>query len=120
MAVAVLLFVTVSLVAAVAINVYLRSWVGAEGRNEAHLNDPLTHTVAYAVPNGIDPARIMVELSHARLNCALGRVADRECVRIECEQSQREQVRHVLERVHMSAYDGSPLKVERVVFEDER
>ena len=120
MAGAILLFVTVSLVVAVGINVYLRSWVQAEGRTEAHLSDPGTHTVAYAVPNGVDPAVIMVALSRAGLTCGLGVVADKECVRIECEQQEREQVRSIIEGVHMSAYDGSPLKVEHVVFEDER
>jgi hypothetical protein len=120
MAGAIVLFVVVAVVVGVGINVYLRSWVQAEGRSEAHLIDPGTHTVAYAVPNGVDPALIMVALSRVGLGCCLGVVAHRECVRIECEPQQREQVRGIIEDVHMSAYDGSPLKVERVVFEDER
>lgn len=120
MAAAVILFVIVVLFVTVAVNIYLRSLVGAEGRTEAHLRDPRTHTVAYAVPNGVDPALIMVELSRAGLTCGLGVVADHECVRIECEEPQREQVRSVIESVHMSAYDGSPLKIGHVVFEDER
>ena len=120
MAGAIILLVLIALFVGVGINVYLRSWVQAESRNEAHMRDPHTHTVAYAVPNGVDPALIRVELSRAGFNIATALVGDQECLRIECEAAQRDTVRSVIEGVHMNNYDGSALKTGHVVFEDER
>lgn len=105
---------------AVAVNVALRNWVRQESRREAHLRDPHTHTVAYAIPNGVDPVTVMSALAQAGFTSGVDRVGMAECVRIECEESQRDQVRGVLEGVPMMAYDGSQLPAGHVVFEDER
>jgi hypothetical protein len=43
-----------------------------------------------------------------------------KCVRIECNESQREQVRSVLEGIPMDVLDDSQLQTRHVVFEDER
>lgn len=120
MAAAIVLLMIVLIVAGVGISLYLRSWVQAEARTEAHMRDPHTHTVAYAVPNGVDPVLIKVELSRAGFNNGIARIGGRECVRIECEQQQRERVRGLIEGLHLSAYDGSALVIGHVVFEDER
>jgi hypothetical protein len=59
-------------------------------------------------------------LALARITSGVDRVGMVECVRIECNESQREQVRGVLEGIPMNAYDGSQLQARHVVFEDER
>ena len=119
MAAAIIFLLTLVVIGGVGINVYLRDWVREESRREAHLRDPGTHTVAYAIPNGVDPVTITAGLGRAGLNSGVERVGMVECVRIECQDWQREQVRRVLEEIPMNAYDGSLLHA-RVVFEDER
>ena len=117
---ATILLVIAALAFGIWINLYLRSWVATEARTEAHLRDPRTHAVAYAVPNGVDPVVVMRELSRAGFDAAIERVGDLECMRIECEADQRDEVRAVIEGAHLSAYDGTALKLGDVVFEDER
>jgi hypothetical protein len=104
----------------IAISVFLRNWVREESRREAHLRDPHTHTVAYAIPNGVDPVTAESALARAGFTSGVDRVGMVECLRIECEESQRDQVRSVLEGISMIGYDGSPLPAGHVVFEDER
>lgn len=120
MAAAIALAVIVLVVVGVAINLYLRTWVAEESRTEAHLHDPRTHTVAYAVPNGIDPAVIRTELSRASFSTGVERVGALECLRIECEEGDRARVRQIIEGIRLSRYDGSELERDHVVFEDER
>jgi hypothetical protein len=120
MAPALLLLLVVVVVGGIAINLYLRTWVREDSRREAHLRDPGTHTVAYAIPNGVDPVVIETALSRAGFACFVDRVGMTECVLVECDEAQRDEVRRVLETIPMSTYDGSPLQVEHVVFEDER
>jgi hypothetical protein len=105
---------------AIAVNLLLRNWVRGESRREAHLRDAGTHTIAYEVPNGVDPATVMSPLMQAGFTSGVDRVGMAECVRIECEESERNRVRGVLEAIPMTAYDGSPLQAGHVVFEDER
>jgi hypothetical protein len=120
MAAITLVIIGALVVGVVAINVYLRSWVRTESRIEAHMRDPRTHSVAYAVPNGVDPALIRFELSRAGFDAASTRVGDMECLRIECEHEEQERVRSTIQRVPMTGYDGCALKLDPVVFEDER
>ena len=119
MAAATVFLVLVLVIGGIGINVYLRSWVREESRREAHLRDPDTHTVAYAIPNGVDPVKIESALARAGLVSGVDRIDLMECVRIECNESQREQVRGVLEAIPLRTYDGSPLRGQHVVFEDE-
>ena len=120
MAAAILIVLIVVVVGGIGINLYLRNWVREESRREAHLRDPDTHTVAYAIPNGVDPVTVESGLARAGLTSGVDRVGMVECVLIECTESQREQVRGVLEDIPMYAYDGSQLQAGHVVFEDER
>ena len=120
MAAAVSFVVLVVVVGGIGINLYLRSWVRDESRREAHLRDPHTHTVAFAIPSGVDPVTVESALTRAGLTSGVDRIGMVECVRIECTESQREQVRGVIESVPMLSYDGSPLPSGHVVFEDER
>lgn len=120
MAAAVVFVLVVVVVGGVGINLYLRSWVRDEAQREAHLRDPDTHTVAYAIPNGVDPVTVESALALAGLNSGVDRIGMVECLRIECTEAQREQVRSVIEAIPMNAYDGTPLPAGHVVFEDER
>jgi hypothetical protein len=117
---AVLLLLVVVVIGGIGINVYLRGWVREESRREAHLRDPDTHTVAYAIPNGVDPVTVESALARAGFTSGVDRVGMVGCVRIECNESEREQVRAVLESTSMNVYDGAQLQVRHVVFEDER
>ena len=119
MAAAIILLMIVVLVVGVALNVFLRSWVRAESHTESHLHDPDTHTVAYAVPDGVDPALIRHALSRAGFVSATQRVGDLECLLIECEPGDRDRLRTTLAGVHVTGYDGAALTF-NVVFEDER
>ena len=120
MAAAVLLLVVAVVGGTIAISLFLRNFVRDESRREAHLRDPRTHTVAYAIPNGVDPAILKTALGREGFNSGHERVGMVDCVRIECDESQRDRVRRVLEGVSMTAYDGSLLPSGHVVFEDER
>jgi hypothetical protein len=120
MAAAIFFVLIVVLIVGIGINLYLRNYVREESQREAHLRDPDTPTVAYAIPNGVDPATIVSALARAGFASGFDRVGMVECARIECKESQREQVRAVLEGIPMNAYDGSQLQVRHVVFEDER
>lgn len=120
MATAIVFLVVVVVGGTIAINLFLRSWVREESRSEAHLMDPHTHTVAFAIPTGVDPVTAESALASAGFNSGHGRVGMVECVRIECDESQRNRVRKVLEGVLMTSYDGSLLPAGHVVFEDER
>ena len=120
MATAILFLVVVVVGGSIAINLFLRNWVRDESRREAHLRDPHTHTVAFAIPSGVDPVTAESALALAGFHSGHDRVGMVECVRIECDESQRDRVRSVLEGVFMTQYDGSVLPAGHVVFEDER
>ena len=117
---AILILVVLVVGGTIAINLFLRNWVREQSRREAHLRDPRTHTIAYAIPNGVDPVTLEAALAHAGFNSGHGRVGMAECIRIECDESQRDRVRSVLESASTAAYDGSLLPAGNVVFEDER
>ena len=119
MAPAILLLVVVVVGGSIAIALFLRSWGREQSRREAHLRDPRTHTVSYAIPNGVDPVVLETALAREGFNSRHDRVGMADCVRIECDESQRDRVRSVLEGVSMTAYDGSLLPAGHVVFEDE-
>jgi hypothetical protein len=120
MAAAIVFILVVVVIGGIGINLYLRSWIREESRREALHKDPDTHTVAYAIPNGVDPVTIESGLARAGLTSWVDRVGMVKCVRIECNESQREQVRSVLEGIPMDVFDGSQLQTRHVVFEDER
>lgn len=119
MAPAILLLVVVVVGGTIAISIFLRNWVREAAQREAHLRDPRTHTLAFAIPNGVDPVTAEAALAHAGFRSGHERVGMVECVRIECEESQRDRVRSVLESALTNAYDSSLLPAGHVVFEDE-
>ena len=114
------ILVLVALVASVAIALLLRSWVRTESRLDARLHDPRTHTIAYAVPNGVDPVVFRVALDRAGFTSVVDRVADAEYLLVDCEETQRPRLRSVLESVHGDEFHGSAISLDHVIFEDER
>ena len=120
MATAIVLLVVVVVGGSIAISLFLRNWVLEESRREAHLRDPHTHTVAFAIPTGVDPVIPETALALAGFNSGQDRLGMVQCIRIECDEPQRDRVRRVLEDVFMTQYDGSVLQGGHVVFEDER
>ncbi|GAB3016490.1 hypothetical protein GCM10011376_03950 [Nocardioides flavus (ex Wang et al. 2016)] len=120
MAAAIVLLVVVVVGGTIAINLYLRGWVREESQREAHLRDPNTHTLAFAIPTGVDPVRPETALALAGFNSGHDRVGMVECIRIEADDSQRDRVRGILDDVFRTEYDSSVLPSGHVVFEDER
>jgi hypothetical protein len=109
-----------ALVAIVAVAASLRSLVEDEKRTESQLLDPHTPTVTYAIPTGIDPVVFAVALKKAGYLSMVTDVAASHGLRVRCDTGERERLRHVIEGVVVNTYDGSALKLDHVVFEDER
>lgn len=120
MVAAVAILVVVVVVLGVSIPLLLRSWGAEQSRTEARLHDPQTHTVAFAVPNGVDPVVVRVALREAGFTSVVERVGDGEGLLVACAEADRPRLRSVIEGVHLQDYDGSELKLGHVVFEDER
>jgi hypothetical protein len=119
--VAVLAIVMVTVVVgSIALALFLRSFGREEARHEALVLDPATPTVAYAIPNGVDPVVLQVALTHAGFANVVGRVENAECVVIAYGAAGREAVREVLEATHAKAYDDAEVTTAHVVFQDER
>jgi hypothetical protein len=98
---------------------FIRAEVDEVIRTETHLHDPDTPTVAYAVPNGVDPIGIRTALRMDGFTCVPEQVGDAYCLLIECEPGDRERVRRAIAAVHITTYDGSVLQLDHVRFEDE-
>jgi hypothetical protein len=114
------ILVTVAFAITVAIALFLRSWVLAESQTESRLHDPRTHTIAYAIPSGVDPVVFAIAVDRAGFTSVTDRVGNAECILIECPESERSHLRSVLESVPVREYDGSAVGAAHVVFEDER
>lgn len=117
-AIAAVFIITVIIIAAVVI--FVRAEVSEVTAAEARLHDPETPTVAYAIPNGVDPVVVRTALSMEGFTCVPDQVDGEECLLIECEPEDRERVRQAIAGVHMTTYDGKALDTDHVVFQDER
>jgi len=109
-----------ALVAIVAVALSLRSVVEDHERTESRLRDPHTHTVTYAIPNGIDPVVFAVALKKCGYISMVEELGATQGLRVECDAADREQVRRAIAGVAVNAYYGPALKPDHVVFEDER
>jgi len=109
-----------SVLAIVAVALSLRSVVEDHERIESRLRDPHTHTVTYAIPNGIDPVVFAVALKRCGYISMVEELGSTQGLRVECDTADREKVRRAIAGVAVNAYDGSALKPDHVVFEDER
>lgn len=117
-AIAAIFIITVVVIGAVV--VFIRAEVSEVSAEEARLHAPDTPTVAYAIPNGVDPVVIRTALSMEGFRCVPDRVGDAECLLIECAPEDRERARLAIAGVHMTTYDGRPLDSSHVVFQHER
>ena len=104
----------------IAIALFLRSWVLTESETEKRLHDPHTHTIAFVIPNGVDPVVFAVAVDRAGFTSVTDRVGNAECILVECPESERTHLRTVLEAIQVPQYDGSAARTAHVVFEDER
>ena len=120
MSAAVLITVLAILVGTVVIAGFLRRVVRDEEIVERRLRAPNAHTVSYAVPNGVDPGDIRGAVLKGGFSSTLTTTDTRECLLVECEASDRDRLRQLIEGAHETAYDGSELDLHPVVFEDER
>jgi hypothetical protein len=110
----------VALVLIVATALLLRSWGRGESQTEERLHDPQIHTIAYAIPNGVDPVVFRTALSRAGFTCVTDLVAGNERLLVECPETQRARLRSVLESAHPAGHPTSVAGGDHVVFEDER
>ena len=114
-----------AIVAIVAVALSLRSVVEDHERTESRLCDPRTHTVTYAIPNGFDPVVFAVALKKCGYISMVEELGATQGLRVECDAADRERVRRAIAGVAVNTYDGSAyagsaLKPDHVVFEDER
>ena len=88
---------------------------------ERRLRAPEAHTVAYAVPNGVDPGGLRVAMKLGGFTSIVAMRGMHECLVVECEAGDRDRVRQLIAQAHETESDGAGLDVRpRVVFEDER
>jgi len=120
MVIGIAMFVVGFLVVGVVVVVALTSWGRDEAATEARLHAPATHTVAYVVPEGQDPAVLISALPHAGFVSVTDSTGGTERLLVECEESDRGRVRSILEQVEHRSIDGSRLPAGHVSFEDER
>lgn len=120
MAAATIILVVLILAVSIATLLFLHSWGAEQSRREARILDPHTPTVAFAIPNGVDPVVVELALNQAGFDCVVHRVGDAECLVVECAEPDRPRLRGVIESVHLRDFDGSELSLDHVVFEDER
>ena len=109
-----------AVVVMVTVALALRSLVEDEKRTEEQLHDPHTPTVTYAVPNGVDPVVFAVAVKRAGFPSVVTEAGASQALRVRCDTGDRERLRRALEDVALNGYDGSALKLDHVVFEDER
>lgn len=109
------------LVVALALAFALRRVTLDEAKTEARLREPGTHALAYAVPDGQDPAVLVGALSQAGFTAAAELEQGREMLLVECRHDEdRAKVRDIIEHVTRAGFDGPEMRVEHVSFEDER
>lgn len=106
-------------VAGVVVSMGLRTWTLDRARTEARLLSPDTHTVGYVVPPGQDPAVLMAAVAGTGHTAMVDTSGGTERLIVECDDHVRGEVRRALESVHSTGWDGSDMRVEHVVFDDE-
>ena len=110
----------VVVVAGVLVAVALRRLVLDDAAHEQDLRSPGVHTVAFAVPNGVDVADLRAAASRGGFVSTVTDSEAHQCLLVQCEDSDRARLRHLLEGAHDAAYHGTELHLEPVVFDDER
>lgn len=116
----VLIFVILIVGGAIFVARALRGEVFDVAQKSRRLRDPATSTLAYAIPNGVDPSAVMAPLAMAGFESVVVDTGARDQLLIGCAPAQRERLRDVIREVHLTNYDGTAYESGRVVFEDER
>lgn len=109
-----------ALVLGLVVALALRNATLDEARTEARLRDPGTHKVSYVVPNGQDVAVLVAALAQEGFTSVGDLEGGTELLLVECEPQERTQVRGIIEHVSRTGFDGAPMQVGPVAFEDER
>ena len=117
---ALVLVIVILLAVGVIFALGLRRVTFDEAQAEARLRQPGAHTVTYAVPTGQDASVLIAALAHAGFKAVGGMEAGQERVLVACEQSDRGEVRRIIESVHEANFGGPEMHVAHVRFEDER
>jgi hypothetical protein len=98
----------------------LRRLVREESEVERRLRAPDTHTVSYAIPDGVDAGDLRVAVGRAGFPGMVVLAGFGQCLKVECAEGDRARLREAIEGAHESAYDGTELDLHPVIFEDER
>jgi len=102
----------------------VRQWIRDRARTEAALESDRTETLEYVVPEGQDPAVVLVALEQEGFTPAADSLGRSHLLRIHCPaglERDRAQVRAVISRADSTAIEhGARIDVDPVVFEDER
>ncbi len=114
---ATLLVLTVLVVPLVVIAM-MRRFGMQEADTERALLSPASHSVAWLVPEGEDPALVRTHLAHEGFVCVLDRSGDQRLV-VGCEPAQREQVRSVIAGTAHTTFDGRALRPSQLRFDDD-
>ena len=117
---AAVLIILLVLVLTVALAGGLRRLVRDESDVERRLGAPDTHTISYAIPNGVDPGDIRVAVARRGFTGIAVTAGTRQCLKVECAEGDRARLRQVIESAHERAYDGTELDLHPVIFEDEK
>lgn len=116
---AALFFVVLAMICGLVVALVLRSVVMREEQTDALLHDPHTHTLAYTIPNGVEPSTVLAAVERAGFTAVVDPRGRSEHLLVGCEEGDRSRLRGAIEAVPVTRYDGTPLR-DPVVFEDER
>lgn len=111
---------TAVVILSVVVALALRSWGREEARVEALLDSPATHTIAYVVPDGQDPAILVAALHRAGFEARAHLEGGVEVLRVACAEVRRAEVRSIIEHVESTGFDGAPMHVAHARFVDDR
>jgi hypothetical protein len=114
---ATLLVLTVLVVPLLAIAM-MRRFGMEEADTERTLLSADSHSVSWLVPEGEDPALVRTHLAHEGFVSVLDRSGDQRLV-VGCEPAERERVRSVIAGTPHPTFDGRPLELSRMRFDDD-
>jgi len=116
---AALFIVVLVMICGLVVALVLRSVVMREAQTESRLHDPHTHTLAYTIPNGVEPSMVLAAVERAGFTAVVDPRGRSEHLLVGCEEADRSRLRGAIEAVPALQYDGTPLR-DPVVFVDER
>lgn len=98
----------------------LRRVVFALDETDGKLHQPDARIVAYAVPEGQDPAVLLAALERAGYEAITEEQRGATHLLAACpDERDRDIIRRVIEGVHTTSFDGVPIDVGHIRFDDE-